>query len=170
MLAQITKKKKHDKRNECNSWKEINWATQAYPLVCAALPCTITIYRLFFPSPSIYFTQEKNSMRLRMCVWVCSHWRAWAHIGLLSLCVHACLSVQRKWCGTLHPPYNSPGLIKRAKESFPAPATHSNGLVSVNKSCSYPCSGQIRGEGDLRSDGSRRGSQSSSLPSTALPP
>lgn len=29
---------------------------------------------------------------------------------------------------------------------FPAPATHSNGLASVNKRCSYPCSGQIRGK------------------------
>lgn len=150
--------------------------TQAYPPVCAALPCIHHLSSLF-PSTSIYFTQKKNSMRLCMCACILVHISVCEHVGLsffvcvcVCVCAWACLGVQRKWCGTLHPPYNSPGLIKRAKESFPVPATHSNGLASVNKSCSYPCSGQIRGEGDLRSDGSRRGSQSSSLPSTTLPP
>ena len=69
------------------------------------------------------------------------------HVGLLFVCA-------KKMMWHTPSPYDSLGLIKRAKELFPAPATHSNGLVSLNKSCSYPCSGQIRGEGDLRSDGS----------------
>lgn len=143
--------------------------TQAYPLACAAPPCIHQLSSLS-PSTSIYSSCQNSSRLCFFCV--CAYWRT------CCLCIrwpvsaraNACLAVQRKWCGTLHPPYNSPGLIEKAKELFPAPATHSNGLASVNKSCSYPCSGQIRGEGDLQSDGSRRGSQSSSLPSTTLPP